>query len=103
MNSEDVGLANERTALSWQRTALSIVVGSALVARVGGSDWLDVRLILLVVSFFLGGWVFWESRGRYAHTANIRSRLRERSGRAPGALTAAVVLICVAELLVTAA
>ena len=30
---EPPGLANERTALSWQRTALSVVVAALVVAR----------------------------------------------------------------------
>jgi uncharacterized membrane protein YidH (DUF202 family) len=92
------GVSNERTALAWQRTALSLLAGAAIMARLTWSDLGALAAILLGGAVALSGWVFWESRGRYAHHAGTRPRPGARGGRAPGALTAAIVLIALTEL-----
>ena len=94
----DTGAPNERTALAWQRTALSLMVASALLARLT-----DDRLGLLTVTasglaFAASFWVFWESRGRYRRAAGPEHHRRRRGGRAATALTVAIALIAATEM-----
>ena len=95
----DTGVSNERTALAWQRTALSIVASAAIMARLTWSELGLLGAVPLVGAVVLGAWVFWESRGRYAHDAGTRLRPRGRAGRAPFTLTTAIALMAMTELL----
>ena len=94
----DPGLQNERTALAWQRTALSLVAASAIMARLTWEAANVLPTALLAVAAALSLWVFLESRWRYAHSAGVRLRPRPRGGRGPLTLALAVALIGVAEL-----
>lgn len=94
----DEGASNERTALSWQRTALSLLGGSAVMARLTWPSLGFGVLIPLGAATCLALWVFIESRHRYAHDAGTRSRGRPRGGTAPTALTLATVLLAATEL-----
>lgn len=94
----DPGLQNERTALAWQRTALSMVAASAVMARLTWSSGGITALVILVVAAALSTWVFVESRGRYDHSARVRLRARSRGGRAPLALTVAASLLAAVEV-----
>ncbi len=96
----DPGISNERTALAWQRTALSLVAGSAIIARLGVEDAGLVIVVLLAVAAALGLWVFVESSARYRHSHGARRRPRGRGGRAAFTLMAATALIAVGELIV---
>ncbi|HET6560542.1 MAG TPA: DUF202 domain-containing protein [Marmoricola sp.] len=97
MRHADPGRANERTALAWQRTALSLVAGAAVLARLT-FDRLGVLAVgTLGVSALLALWVLAESRGRYAHDAGVRLRPRSRGGRAPAALAVAAVVVGLTE------
>lgn len=99
----DAGLSNERTALAWQRTALSLVAASAIMARLTWSTLGAPALALLSIALILGAWVFLESSARYCHDAGTRCRQRSRGGRTPMALAAATALIAVTELAALAA
>ncbi|WP_460800078.1 DUF202 domain-containing protein [Nocardioides pacificus] len=92
------GLANERTALAWQRTALSLMAACAIMARLTFADLGGAAFVPLGLALLLAGWVFVESRGRYAHDAGLRPRPRRRSGRAPTTLAVATVLLGATEL-----
>ena len=94
----DTGLSNERTALAWQRTALSLVAGSAVLGRLTFArlGWLSVALVGVAVA--LGLWVFVESRWRYAQQLGHRPRTRPRGGRAALSLTVATLLIAITEV-----
>jgi uncharacterized membrane protein YidH (DUF202 family) len=95
----DPGAGNERTALAWQRTALSVLAGSAALTKLT-ADRLGIAATLsVVVGAPLALWVLVESRGRYKHTAGFRRRPRERGGRAAAALAAATGALCLTELL----
>ena len=94
----DPGVSNERTALAWQRTALSLIAASAVIARLTWSRLGVVAVAALTVATLLSLWVFVESRGRYAHDAGSGSRGRSRGGRAPAAVAVATALIAVTEL-----
>ncbi|MCR1783239.1 DUF202 domain-containing protein [Nocardioides carbamazepini] len=94
----DPGEANERTALGWQRTSLSLVAGAAIMARLT-VDALGLAAVLpLAAALILGLWVFAESRARYDHDAGTRDRARHRGGRAPLSLAIATALIAATEL-----
>ncbi|MFE6645194.1 DUF202 domain-containing protein [Nocardioides sp. NPDC057772] len=94
----DEGAANERTALSWQRTALSLLGGSAIIARLTWQSMGFLILLPLGVAALLALWVFIESRGRYSHDAGTRSRGRSRGGIAPTALAISTTLLAATEL-----
>lgn len=93
------GASNERTALAWQRTALALLAGGAIISRltfdrVGIFSWIALAVVLP-----LSAWVLLESRGRYAHDAGLRSRGRSRGGRAPAAVAICTVTLALVELL----
>lgn len=94
----DLGVSNERTALAWQRTALSILAGAAIMIRLTWSDLGALTVVPLGGAILLSGWVFWESRGRYAGRVGTRSEPLRRGGRAPMALTIAISVIAVTEI-----
>jgi uncharacterized membrane protein YidH (DUF202 family) len=94
----DEGLANERTSLAWQRTALSLLAGAAIIVRLRWAEAGPVTLVALTGAIMLSGWVFLESSGRYRHSTGSRPRDRPRGGRAPLALTASILLMAGAEL-----
>lgn len=96
--ARDEGLQNERTALAWQRTALSLVAGAAVMARLTWGSLGAGALTLLAAAVGLALWVFVESRNRYAHSARVRRRPRPRGGRAPLALATAATLVAATEL-----
>ncbi|MDT0203203.1 DUF202 domain-containing protein [Nocardioides sp. AE5] len=95
----DPGIANERTALAWQRTALTLTAGAAIMARLAIDDNGRAALALLVVAAMLGTWIFFEASLRYRHSTGQRERIRGRGGRAGLTLTVATVLIAAGELL----
>lgn len=88
--TRDPGLANERTTLAWQRTALAIAAGAAVMARLTFADLGTPALLTLGAAFLLSGWVLLESR--------LRPRRSTRSGRAAAWLAIAVVLMALVEL-----
>ena len=94
----DAGAGNERTALAWQRTALALVAGSAILSRLTFDRLGLLAVVSVAVAAPIGLWIFLESRGRYWHDAGVRARPRPRGGRAPLALTIAVVTVGLTEL-----
>ncbi len=98
--ASDPGIANERTALAWQRTALSLVAGAAIVARIGAEEAGSLIVVIMGVAVVLGVWVLAESSGRYRHSSGSKERARGRGGRAALALAIATALIAVGELTV---
>lgn len=92
------GLQNERTALAWQRTALSVLAGAAALARLTADRLGPLALAGLAVALPLTLWVFFESRGRYARDPGAETRLRARSGRAPASLASAIAVMALIEL-----
>jgi uncharacterized membrane protein YidH (DUF202 family) len=94
----DAGVHNERTALAWQRTALSLLAGSAIVTRLSLDDLGLLAVAGFVVVLVLVGLVLRESHGRYHDEAGIRRRTRPRGGRAPAMLAVVTVLVGLTEL-----
>jgi uncharacterized membrane protein YidH (DUF202 family) len=98
MSSPAYPAQNERTALAWQRTALSLMVASMLVLRLTVDALGAPALVGTGIAFPLALWVFVESRSRYRHHAGLRLRSRARGGRAGAALTSALVMLGGLEL-----
>jgi uncharacterized membrane protein YidH (DUF202 family) len=94
---DDAGLANERTALAWQRTALSLVAASAVLARLTWSTLGAVAVVPLLAALTLSVGVLVDGWGRYTHAAGA-GRRRSRGSHAPLALTGAAVLLAIVEL-----
>ncbi len=94
----DPGVGNERTALAWQRTALAVLAGGALLTRYTSDKLGLFALASVLASVPLALWLFLESRGRYLHDAGVRVRPRSRGGRAPLRLTIATLAIGLTEL-----
>ncbi len=99
---EPPGLANERTALAWQRTALSVVAAALVVARLSIERVGVLVLVVAVAGVVLGGWVAVEGLGRYRSRHGLAgspgSGVRGRGGRATALLTVTVVLVALTEL-----
>lgn len=91
--------AKERTALAWQRSALALMAGAAILVRLTWDRLGLAALVILAVAVVLGTWVFIESRGRYADAIGVRPRRTQRGGRAPTFLCVSVVLIGAVELI----
>lgn len=94
----DAGVYNERTALAWQRTALALLAGAAIVARLtldrlGWSSAVSVAAAIPVA-----GWVMWTSRRRYDAHNGARSQQWGRSGRSAAGLAGVTALIALTEL-----
>jgi uncharacterized membrane protein YidH (DUF202 family) len=97
--ADDVGVSNERTGLAWQRTALALLAGAAIISRLTFERLGLVAFVVLGVVMPLSVWVLVETRGRYADDARTGSRWRSRDGRAPSAVAAATLVLALAELL----
>ena len=87
------GAFRERTALSWQRTGLSILGGSLLMLRLSGrGGWLTVTLI--VAGGLLAGFAALESRQR----ARRSTAVGEGVARVALLMAGALALLLTAEL-----
>jgi uncharacterized membrane protein YidH (DUF202 family) len=87
----DLGLAAERTALAWQRTSLAVMAGGAVLCRLTLEDHGPRAVVPLLLGVALAGWALLEARVRLP-------RRTVRGGRAAAVLSAAVVLLAVAQL-----
>ena len=89
--AEAPGTATERTALAWQRTALAVLAGALVLARITFDELGRLAFAVVVAAVPLALWVLVES--------GIRSRrATARGGRAAAVLTVAVVVLAAGEL-----
>lgn len=99
MTNGDPGLQNERTALSWHRTALSLLAAAAAITKLTYSELGGWSFVCLSVTVPLVVWVFRESRARYLHSAELRRRATGRDGTAAISLTIVAVVIGLTALI----
>lgn len=92
------GVQNERTALAWQRTALSLIVASVALARLTFPRLGLVSLISVLVAVPLCGWVLFESRSRYRQRASFHDSTSRRGGAESAALALSIVSMAGTEL-----
>lgn len=95
------GVQNERTALAWHRTALSVVVTAAIVTRLGMDSIGAAAGAALVVALPVAGWVVLVSRRRYQRRQGWSSGVHTR--RRDGRLEFALAIVVVAMFVVLAA
>lgn len=95
--SRDPGLANERTLLAGQRTALSLMAAALVLGRLAFEDLGPLALPGAIGAGILAAWVFVESHWRYRQADGTRARSRDRGGRGATFLTLAVVLLVLTE------
>lgn len=100
-SSRDPGLANERTLLAGQRTALSLMAAALVMGRLAFEDLGVIGLPGAVGAGALAAWVFVESRWRYRQADGTRARSRARGGRAATFMAIAVILLALTETAVT--
>jgi uncharacterized membrane protein YidH (DUF202 family) len=94
----DPGVQNERTALAWQRTALSLLAGAAAVSRLTIDRLGPAALLCVFGAIPLALWVFLEARGRYRADAGLRPRRSIRGGRASASVALATAIMAATEL-----
>ena len=94
MNSLDPGVANERTSMAWQRTALAGLAGAAIITRLTWDVVGIVSLMPLLFSVFTAGWIFREGALRYLHAGTAR----RRDGLMPFLVAVVVTSACLVQL-----
>lgn len=57
----DRGLQQERTALAWDRTAVSLMVAGALFVRAGSAPYGDLRHLPGIAAIAAGIWLLWHA------------------------------------------
>jgi uncharacterized membrane protein YidH (DUF202 family) len=85
----DPGLQNERTVLAWRRTALSLLVAAATMAKVTASSWHVVALVWLLIGVPGAAGIVVASSIAY------RARRADRSSFSPWALVLLGVVVTV--------
>jgi len=102
-NTDDRGLARERTALAWTRSALTMAASGVLIARAAFVGNLPVLGVVSAVAMAILSALTWRN-GR----AIYRERREPRMPKLPqtaafGLLTVTTVLIAAAAIVVTVA
>ena len=94
----DASESHERTALAWQRTALALVAGSAVLTRLT-IDRLGLLALLSVgVAAPLGLWLLLESRFRHRHKAGNAGPTQTLNAAAPLVLMLATSVVALVEI-----
>ena len=89
------GAQNERTALAWSRTALSVVVTAAIVSRLAVESIGAIALLAVAAAVPVSVWLVLASRHRYRRRLDWAERgpLLIRDGRFEFAVAAVTVLM----------
>lgn len=94
MTALDPGVANERTSMSWQRTALAGLAGAAIITRLTWDAVGVFSLAPLAFSSVTAGWIFREGALRYLHAGTTR----RRDGLMPLLVAAVVTSACLVQV-----
>ena len=96
----DPGLQNERTGLAWQRTMLSGLTCSLLVARLLASVSITAAAILGLLAMLCTAWLGWIAIGRFRRNdAALRGSHPVGDGRANALVSGLVIITAVGALL----
>ncbi|WP_186526337.1 DUF202 domain-containing protein [Leekyejoonella antrihumi] len=90
-------MQNERTALSWQRTALSLLVATAALARLA-FERVGYAGLTCLVALPLTPFVFREARRRYSHRDTDTADPHARGGMAGLCLSVVIIVLCLTGL-----
>jgi uncharacterized membrane protein YidH (DUF202 family) len=99
MTSRDIGAQPERTALAWRRTALALVVGSVVAARLTAPVLGVLAVAMGVVGAGLAAAVWGSAGRRYAVVRRCMDEERPLDGSAGPALAATAAVCTVVGLL----
>jgi uncharacterized membrane protein YidH (DUF202 family) len=80
LQEPEPGVYNERTALAWQRTALALMAGAAIISRLSLDSLSVFAVVAVAVAVPVGVWVLWASRQRYRAHASLQREPRVRGG-----------------------
>lgn len=95
----DPGGQNERTSLAWQRTALSIAAGAAVVSRLTISNIGAWAIIVFALSVAMSVVTFLSARWEYRRRAQLQAPpVLVYEGARAGLLVANVLLLGVTEV-----
>lgn len=104
--NRDSGLQAERTALSWRRTGLSLLIGALILCRLAVEHGGSLAVVLIVIGIAIAAWSVIGAfrRGRMALVSAVDPHFRSllRDGRLPAAICVTVALLSLAELAVIA-
>ncbi|WP_186525923.1 DUF202 domain-containing protein [Leekyejoonella antrihumi] len=91
------GVQNERTALAWQRTALSLLVATAGLTRLA-YERVGYAGLVCMIALPLALFVFRESRHRYQHRGVAQADPHDRGGVAGLALVGVILVLSMTAL-----
>ena len=95
--ASDPGLQNERTAMAWRRTALSLMIATATMTKVTASAWGAAAGLWMLVGTVGGLGILVESSRSYsARRADARTRARGWSVLIASGTVAAMGLLSLA-------
>ena len=98
---DDPGLAPERTALAWTRSALSVAASGALIVRACLRAHLDVLGTLIAIVMAMLAFVVWRhGRETYAEAWQLDTLERRRRGALAG-LATVTIFTAVLAIIVT--
>ena len=94
---DDRGRANERTALAWQRTALSLLGAALILARLTYDRIGPFALTFLAIAVPATTWALLVGRQRYVAQATTSAAVSPRGGRSAFVVTALTVSLAATE------
>ena len=104
--NRDEGLQGERTALSWRRTGLALLVGSLVLGRLTLERSGPVTVVVIGIAAVVVLWAMVDAfrQGRMALVSPVDERFSSllRDGRLPAAMTFTAVILAAVELAVVA-
>jgi uncharacterized membrane protein YidH (DUF202 family) len=99
----DPGLARDRTALAWTRSALNMAASGTLIARAGFTAHLDALGVVCAIAMATMAWLTWR-HGQVIYRERGQPGMRPHlQTTAFGLLTAATSLIAATAIAVTVA
>jgi uncharacterized membrane protein YidH (DUF202 family) len=103
IDPDDTGLARERTALAWTRSALNMAASGTLIARAGFTAHLAALGLATAIAMAVMVLFTWRHGQAIYRQSGVIGADVQREKRTLGLLTAATVLTAVVAIVVTLA
>ena len=100
---QDPGLATDRTALAWTRSALNLAVGGALLARAAFAAGLDALGVVCALAMATSAWLTWRHGRMIYYGRQMTGQFTRPQTRAFALLTGATLLVASLAIVVTIA